>query len=298
MCGLQKYTRTTGPVYQSPLAHITPVLSFTRRLRARHREFDFGFAHDKYMVRHVCGYREKLLPLFGKADAAYLILSQAHGQRLDRNMASAMVGAMLSAFGAKADADVLAGMLDMLEGGDEIAGMLGMYGSEDEGAESEGILADLWQPLELSAAGLALACRSLIASAKFTPKPAELRAACRKAENHLRSAADVADALVDFVRRCDAVLLEFDHAEWERPYLTPEYRPILERMLELHAIYGDDSEAWDDRRECDGKVHPFERLVRAEQDKLALPVPPESEPMREAACETRPAKRTRRPKRG
>src|SRR5262249_34244995 len=154
------------------------------------------------------------------------------------------------------DPDVLAAMLDMLEGGEEIAGMLGMIEGTDDPS-----LAGFWQPMRLSPAGLALACRSLNATATFTPKPSELRAACRKAENNLRWAEEAADQLVDFVRRCDAVLLEFDHAEWERPYLTPAYRPVLGRMLELHAVYGDGSKAWDEREyDDDNPLYGFEQL--------------------------------------
>jgi hypothetical protein len=170
-------------VYASPLASITPVLRFTTQLRERRDEFDSYFGHSAGMVRHVCERRQRLLPLFGKADATSLILAQARRERLDRKASSAMVTSMLAAFGAKPDPDVLAGMLDMLEGGDEIAGMLGMHGDDGENNYE---IARLWQPLQLSPAVLALACRSLIASATFTPKPAELRAACWKAECHLK----------------------------------------------------------------------------------------------------------------
>jgi hypothetical protein len=225
----------------------------------------------------------KSLADFGRANAASLILYQASFQSLDRKVASAMVGAMLGGFGAKADRDVLVAMLDMLEG-DEVA-----------------IASGLWQPLQVSPAALALACRKLIATATYPPRPGELYAACREARNHLNWAHAAADELVDFVRRTDALLLEFDHAEWERPYLTPQYQPILQRMLELHDIYGDGTEAWMERRyeydDDDNPLHPFAQLVRAEQAKLALPAPEEPKQIAEAACKTLPAKLTRKPKR-
>lgn len=80
------------------------------------------------------------------------------------------------------------------------------------------------------------------------------------------------------MRRCDALLLQFDYAEWEKPYLTPEHRPILQRMLELHNIHGDGSDAWDERDfdDDDNPLHPFQIAVRAEQTKLAaLAAPPQ-----------------------
>jgi hypothetical protein len=94
-------------------------------------------------------------------------------------------------------------------------------------------------------------------------------------------------------------LLQFDHDEWERPYLTQRYRPILQRILELHDICGDGTEAWTEREyDDDGHpLHPFQRLVRAEQAKLALPAPESTPTTREAASEARPAKCTRKPKR-
>jgi hypothetical protein len=267
-------------VYEPPLAQMMPVLRFGMQLRERRHEFDCWFPHKREMARYADEQRDKLLPLLGKADIAAEILFGAMKQRPDRRTSTAMVGAMLSAFAAKPDPDVLTGMLDMLEGGEEIAGMLGMLG----GTAAEP---------PVTTAGLALACRGLIASATFTPKPTELRAACHKAECHLKWARETTDKLVDFVRRCDALLLEFDHEQWERPYLTPELRPVLERMLELHMIYGDGSMAWDEANLDDEnhRIHPFAALVRAEWAKL----PPEDpEPMRLAACEAKPAKRTKR----
>ena len=208
------------------------------------------------------------------------ILSLAMYQQPNREMIKAMVGALLGAFGVKADKDLLGGMVDMLEG-DEIA-----------------IASGLWKPLHVSPVGLALACRKLIAtSPPYPPKPPELYEACREAENSLGLAQQAADKVVDFVRRCDAVLLEFAHDEWERPYQTPEFRPLLPRMLDLHATWGDGSRAWNEAGwEDDYKNHPFSALVRAEEDKLALPPPEQSEPMKLAACGAKPEKRTLKPK--
>jgi hypothetical protein len=222
------------------------------------------------MVRFARERRANLLPLFGQANATALSLAQALCERVDHKLASAMVGQLLAGFGAKPDGDVLAAMIGMLQG-DELA-----------------IASGLWQPLHVSPAALALACRKLIATGlPYWPKPPELYAACRDAGNHLRWAYETADKLVDFLRLCGVLLLEFDHEEWERPYLTPQYRPILQRMLELHGIFGDGSDAFDEwDYDDDGKpTYPLVALIKAEQTKLALEAPPE--PKRIAAARKR-----------
>jgi len=298
--------------YEKPLAPLTPALRFATQLKEHSREVDVWFSHEVAMVSFARDKRNKFIDMFGRADEARSILSNAgqmYAGRPSRKMASAMIGAMLGAFGAKADKDVLAGMLDMMEN-DEL-----------------GCVSELWLPLNLTPASLALACRKLIATKeRFAPTPAELAAACREAGNTLGWAKQACDELVDFVRRCDILLLEFDHDEWERPYLTPQYRPILERMLQLHDIYGPGHNGAEDWGEDDdgNYPNPLYRLLVAEQAKLALPAPdaPEAKLVPEqpaperakqiaadewkqiadesgtklAACKTTaPAKRTRKP---
>jgi hypothetical protein len=274
-------------IYDRPLAKITPALRFGTQLQNREREFGFYFGHGKDMVRHIGECRAKLLPLFAQANAARLSLVEAIRKQVDHKLASAMVGQLLAGFAAKPDPAVLAAMVDMLQG-DELA-----------------IASELWQPLHVSPAALALACRKLIATATFVPKAAELHAACRDAANHLRWAYEAADKLIDFLRRCDVLLLEFDHDEWERPYLTPEYRPILQRMLDLHSIYGDGSDAFGDwDYDDDGKpTHPLVALIIAEHAKIGIEWPrvmrlePPPEPVRIAAASKRGhVKRSRKPR--
>ena len=150
-------------VYQSPIAQVTPALRFGTGLRPRWSEYDLSIGHSAGMVPLLIEHRGKFLPLFSRADAASEILSLAMYQQPDRPMIKAMVGALLGAFGVKADKDLLGGMVDMLEG-DEIA-----------------IASGLWKPLNVSPVGLALACRKLIAtSPPYPPKPPELYEACRE----------------------------------------------------------------------------------------------------------------------
>jgi hypothetical protein len=267
-------------VYSTALAPIEPVFRFATTLVDRTQEFDSLFAHSAGMASHLRERRDRLLPLFMRAEAASSILLDAYSEKLDRKTASAMVGALLAGFGAKPDPDVLAAMLDALEGGEELAGMTGMI----EGADQQ-----LWRPTRVSPASLALACKGLVATATFPPRAAELLAACRKTDMRLMWAQEACEKLVDYVRRCDAVLLEFDLAGWARPYA--ENRPVLERMLRLHDIYGDGSDTFDD-----GEPNAFRDALEREKAKLvALPAPePEPVTLREAACKSAPAKRTTR----
>jgi hypothetical protein len=127
---------------------------------------------------------------------------------------------MLGAMGAKGDKDALAGMIELIEG--------------DATARATG----LWQPLNATPTSLAIACRKLIATSKFVPKPAELAEACREAKKEVNAAHYYCDELTDFIQRNDALLLEFDPEQWREPYVLPEYRSTLQRMLDLHSIYG------------------------------------------------------------
>ena len=129
-----------------------------------------------------------------------------------------------------------------------------------------------------------------VITSKFTPKPAELHEACCEAHRKLYRAHAVLEEFTDYLRRCDAIVLEFDFAEWQRLYQTPEHQPILIEMLRLHWIYGDSSLEFN----WDEPVHPLRALIEVERAKLLLPAP---EPEREAACTAKPAKKTHRPKR-
>jgi hypothetical protein len=247
-------------IYEAPLAKITPALRFGTQLRSRDGEFsNIFFGHERGMVPYAREHRTKWLAQFGPAVAASSIITDALNVKLERKVATMMISTMLGAFGAKVETDVLIAMLDMLESNDV--------------ADASG----LWTPVDTAPAVLSLACRKLIASNTFKPKPAELREACREASNSLWSGLDASNKLVDFVRRCDVLLLEFDHDEWERPYLTPQYRLILPKMLELHESEGDGSDAWlleSDWDDDDGNpTHQLARLIRAE--KLAIAPPPE-----------------------
>jgi hypothetical protein len=93
----------------------------------------------------------------------------------------------------------------------------------------------------------------------------------------------------DVRRSSDAVLLEFDPVEWERPYQTSQHRPILKRMLELHAIFGDRSETFE-LGLVDDSPNVFLKLLEVEKAKLAA-----ESPAAIGAREMKPARQRKRP---
>ena len=250
--------------------------------------------HQAYMARFASEQRNKWLPLFKSAYIASQQLDRMHGgarvvsegwrdggtvryqwsepvNKVDRGVAIDMVTVLLGAVGAKGDRDLIFGMLDMLESG-PVAEAYGMGSTMFETGgrqqfEEQAQAGEMWLPVEVSPASLALACRQLISTFRYGQlRPADLHKACRQADSKLRGALNRCNDLIDFVRRCDAVLLQFDHAEWERPYRTLAYRGHLMRLLELH----EDHLKPDWRKEDDNgnPVHPFAIALRSEQAKL------------------------------
>jgi hypothetical protein len=232
--------------------------------------------------------RNKLLLHFAAANATSTTLSDALARRLDRKTTVAMISAMLGALGAKGDKELLGGMTELIEG-DDLARA-----------------SKFWKPLEAVPVTLSMACRKLIATSKFVPKPVELAEACREAMTELRSAERYCDELIGYVRRCDALLLEFAPEQWRVPYLTPEYAPIVYQMLGEHGIYGNgDPDFMDFPPEDDEppeKEHNRAFREALDRARLEFPEPDEIEQQPEqtklAACAQAPAKKTHKPKGG
>ena len=226
---IDRYPASIRALAVFPLASLTDALCVAGSIPVR--EIISLFPHEAGMARFAAEHRAEHLAVFAAADDAHRALREASDAPLTRPVATQMLAAMLDTFGAKTDKGLLVGMVEVLES-DDIA-----RGSK------------LWQPLDASPAALALACRTLVATTKFTPKPAELHTACRDAISVLRKAEDASGRLVGFIQRCDAILLEFAFERWRGPYGTPTFAPILPRMLDLHDTYGtgngDRSDAFD-----------------------------------------------------
>jgi hypothetical protein len=195
---------------------------------------------------------------------------------------------MLGGFRAKGDKDVLAAMLDLLEG-DDIASA-----------------SELWRPVNATPAALALACRKLIATSKYVPKPAEVLDAVREAQTELESAKQRCQEVIELLQIADAVMLEFaPREEWIQPWQS-HWRAGLGRMLALHEEYGDahgqypgESEvkgiAYFDEDKQEGALTAFGALVKREQTKLAAIAPPPQRKRIAAAKKRSEAKRSKQP---
>ena len=95
-----------------------------------------------------------------------------------------------------------------------------------------------------------------------------MRVACEEAKKAVWNAYHGAAQVCNQVSKADAILLEFDYAEWERPWLLPQYRPALAMMLYNHGISeryyeGDDT--------SDENPNTFGKLVLAEEAKARVP---------------------------
>jgi hypothetical protein len=259
-------------VLDRPLAPIKSALGFANRLD----QFSFGhegWSHHADMVPRATARRKELLPNLAEAQEANRILFPAAYTWVGPNLAVkpheavAMVNAMYKGLGVKPD-------------GDTLEGMLSMFGAEASGI---GDLIGMWKTVDITSTVLAIACRAIIAKHKFNLiKPADLREACSDASRRLRNLAGRTESFLDEFREVDAILLEFAHDEWEQPWLLPQYRPLLPRVLRGHSAHADEGA--------------FADLIDREQAKLALEKPPEQpeQPKRIAAArKPSPTKRSR-----
>jgi hypothetical protein len=258
-------------IFDKP-GNVEPYLYVAKQIEGR----DFSpvhMSHSKSMARFAVEERAKWLPFFAAADQACLAFWQLEREPLTRELAADMITALLGACGAKDDLEIMLGMLRLLQ-----------TGGLDDADEN-------FVPLRASPIVLSRACQKLITKSRFPLKPADLYDACREANRRLWGAETTCQQAVEFIRRCDAILLEFaDHAEWEKPYLTPQHRPILKRMLELHSIEGDRSESWD----FDDEPNVFRALLDAEKAKLAPPRIAPLAPKRDRETDRKPPQRARR----
>jgi hypothetical protein len=278
MSAIERFQPKVLAVFDKPIAPIMGALATGNKLRKKykHATMNWSLPHRAHAVCTAKHVRDNTLADFLQADAVVGGLCwDARRPRIEQSDAHKLLSALYRRLGMKAGdemAGLLEGALDMLCG--------------DEIGEASG----LWKPLGVSPAILALACRKLIATAIYPPKPAEVRAACKEAADMISSAERVADRLVEDVRKADAILLQFSYDEWERLWIMPQHRPALARMLKFHSTYGDESEEFDEQFED----HPFMRLVEREQAKLAIEQP--TEPKRLAAARARPdVKRSKQP---
>ena len=240
-------------------ANFVPALLTGNRLKEKYPAWEFSFGHSETSVPTARMIRNERLADFLQADAAAVTLFHARAQTLERAIAIDMLTGLYRALGVKAGDETEA----MVEGA------LSVLLSNDIALASE-----LWRPLKLSPAILSLACRKLIATAIYQPKPAEVHAACEDAGNNLLWAYQAADELrrVRAPRRRGAAGVRARRMAATVP--DAAYRPALARMLELH--WGEDHD--DDNQ--------FMALVNRERRRLlAIEAPAK---LRVAASRVRP----------
>jgi hypothetical protein len=234
-------------IINEPLVPIMSAFTSTKGLPAGRSVY----SHSVGMVPFAIEQRREMLPKIAQVMEAQSVLlpaaySWARNGKLARPMAAKMVQALFRALNDKPTEEVIEGMLCMLEG--EAAGI--------------GDATGLWKSVQITPAALSLACQTLIAKVKFPPKPSELLDACREASKKLQLAHARAVSFTLSFEAIDRILLEFAYDEWEKPYLLPQYRPLLDRILNTHHAHADEDSA-------------FEKLVERAQAKLALDKPPE-----------------------
>lgn len=262
--------RTIAIFDKATTAPILGALTVARRLRGL---VPYATSFRGCPVPMAIEYRDAWLPQFQAADVAACTLYRALTTPIGHRPAAAMISQMYAAIGVKPKRPMLEAVLDLVFADDVVRAC----GWPLPQPEAEPVA---WEPINATPTTVSLAARMLIASARFEPRPSEVRQAVIHAGRQVTMAQQEAARLRDAVLELDAVLLQRDHDEWQRPYLTKRFRPLLERMLALHF------------NNCDGgddDQSPFTQLVRAEQAKLALPAPGAI-----AACKVPPAKKTKR----
>ena len=181
-------------IFQEPLSFITSALATGNRLLEKYKYppndvLTWGLDHHKASVFAARQVRNVGLCDFLAADAATRQLSNALSGGIERPVAIAMLTALYRRLGEKMNE----------EGKGKVEGAMYMLESDDIGRAS-----GLWKPIEVTPAILALACLKLINTSVYSPKPAEVRAACEEARNTLWQAYRVADKLFKQVCKADA----------------------------------------------------------------------------------------------
>jgi hypothetical protein len=229
-------------IINEPLVPIMPAFRLTSGLPSGRSVY----SHSVGMVPFAIEQRREMLPkiaqiMEAKSDLLPAAYSWARNGRLARPLAARMIQALFRALNEKPTEEVIEGMLCMLEG--EATGI--------------GDTTGLWKSVQITPAALALACQKLIATVKFPPRPSELLDACREASRKIMLAYARAVSFIESFEAMDRILLEFAYEEWEKPYLLPQYRPLLDRILVTHHAHAEEDSA-------------FEKLVERAQENLAL----------------------------
>jgi hypothetical protein len=158
----------------------------------------------------------------------------------------------------------------------------------------------LWKAAPTHPVILAITIKRLMAEKTFEPAEAELREALGKVQERLYVQEAYVQQWLARIDRADEMVFRFDRPAWDAAYATASSAAPLAMQSRL---FGEEpGEEEDD----DGNVQPpsprwaaLNDLIEGKRaiEKRVVEQPVLPEPLREAACEAKPMKRTRKPKR-
>jgi hypothetical protein len=219
----------------------------------------------------------RLLPDYAKASAAWgklLMLTLPPQVPVSHTMAIEMLSVLYGTLSKRKKDDDETAMMACAELFNPIDNILG---------ESTG----LWQPISQHPLVLALAIKARIATSPFVAA-SELREEMVRVRNKLRLLCNQTEAWLDWMKAADRTLFEHDRPAWHTAYARIG-SDVVEAMQ--RAAYGEEPDEDDDGNSIapSPRWQALDDLVRTR--KLA------AEPTRSAACDAKPARRTRKPKR-
>jgi hypothetical protein len=243
--------KTASDEFTLPILWALSVKNRVCDIAQRHDYYHRWVAHEWREVLSLLKPRNELLPYFLAADQARRCITRMDYTGCDRKIAVRLIGSMLLKVGAKGNDQRLKGIIELIE--------------KDRRAVATG----LWEPLRATIATVEMACDEVVANHTMGHilTPAEFVVAHRKARSKVKTAEHSLDELTGFIRKCDAVLLEFAPLQWCQPYLQPQYQTTMERMLELHSVYADD----EDFSNLVARVRQYPPLPNRGSDLIELP---------------------------
>jgi hypothetical protein len=228
-----------------------------------------------------------------KAAESRLFEIEVGRQQIDRVTALAMLNVLFAAIGKRKNDEesmiLLAAAADMFNPVNDVLASAGLLDPVIDGSDEFKSV----KPINRHPAILAIAIKKLIATAKFT-SCAELREAMADVQHVVGVKQWHLGFMTEAIDRADAMLFEKDRAAWDEIYANVDSKVVL-AMREWSELAGE-GPSEDEDENGNPEYSPSPRWQALDDLVKAKAAIPKSEPRREAACKTTPAKRTRKPK--